>query len=79
MNVKADTIAVAAHFFLKLQLFDTTRALSVNRRLSKEMITHFFGFWGSSGPSQSTMAFLLRWVIYILQSGPVEFGVEKLP
>lgn len=50
MNVKADTIAVAAHFFLKLQLRGTScqRALPLQAKLA-----HFLGFSGSSGPSQS--------------------------
>ena len=56
MNVNADTIAVAPHFCLKLQL-EMCKAV---RRTQKEKgdKAYFLGFSGSSGPSQSTVRML---------------------
>ena len=52
MNVNADTIAVAAHFFFSDQL-QAYQSLTENE-VRKTLETHFLGFSGSSGPSQST-------------------------
>jgi hypothetical protein len=62
MNVNADTMKVAPHFCLKLQL----RACKVVRRMQKEKDdkAYFLGFSGSSGPSQSTMRTLSLLVLF---------------
>ena len=63
MNVKADTMAVAAHFLRRDQLGkrEAARAFAPTldeyrqgRTWTREM-TYFLGFWGSSGPSQLTI------------------------
>lgn len=55
MNVKAETMAVAAHFRLKVQLKKTEKKLANGHHVRYITTTYFLGFWGSSGPSQSTI------------------------
>lgn len=56
MKVKPETMAVATHFRLKLQL--EINALELVRSKAYYR-THFLGFLGSAGPSQSTTNTLL--------------------
>lgn len=59
MNVKAETVSAAAHLRLDGQLWRTAAAKERRSRWtgvqrSNRSCTHFRGFSGSSGPSQST-------------------------
>lgn len=52
MKVNAETMAVAAHFRVNTQL---QISINLNRLTSRKIRPYFFGFSGSSGPSQSTI------------------------